>query len=380
MKDFIHYPKENRNNILNKFNISQYHIEKCIEKIKKKEPIVIDFLCHGNYYADRERNKISNFLFTLARTGDITTPNIIKRTLKTYKTPIRKLLYGNLSKIHKKAVTLGNKIKNDSRLNKTKTEARLYNGKNEAHYNKNGDKVRYTKIEKKAPPIYAKFTNKGSSLNNNSFFIEPDGVYFLEDSTSIWDKFNARKKFKTFNKKEWGSIILSRDLKELHNQYGIHKPESYYKSKAKKNILTRNKELNAYFNMKNPLFNYVKNYSLFIPDDRGKYKVSDIVDGIKNSIKRGLQKRGITEEPVILFTFLQCKTIKNFENVSIIRDKSDKINQRIIGKIDKNYEDYISSPQMNIRVKRKSKSKNIQTRKNIRKNKPKNKTRKRKRE
>jgi hypothetical protein len=352
MNDFSSFPKEDRTKLYNKINLTEYHIQKCIQKVKKKEPIIIDFFCHGSYDTTEKRNNIDDFLLTLAKTGESTTISMIQ-TLRTMKIEnfVKKLLYGKLSSIQLKVFRNGDKIKQNKTLKNT--ELKLYHGKNSYHYNSAGNRARIANVNKPAPPIYAIFNNKGEDINYNKFFIEPDGVYFFEDSMKIWDTYYAdiRKNVlkNLSNKDEVASLIYPSDLKDIHKEYGINKPKNYYESMTQNAINKRNNELISFFEMENPLFNYVKNRSFIIPNQKKDYNLSMISNKISFQIKKELIKRGIRNRPVIFFTFLQCKYIPDLpwflyflNEKPQIRELSDKINNTTILDIHEKYKDYIS--------------------------------------
>jgi hypothetical protein len=345
-KSFGNLPTDSNRKRLSKFNISKYLIDKCVEKVRNKKPIILDFLSHGEYQPTDPRDSISGFLLTMAQTGSPTSARDITMLFRRYNNNIEQLLYGDLNTIYKRVVDLDKNVKRDSRngLFVYSNSFKLYNGLNEPHYNQKGTKVRSAKVEKKAPPIYAIFNEMGTSFNQENFFIEPDGIYLLEDSAQIWSSYKKRDLFKTFDKKEWGGFLRLEHLEQLHKLYGIHNDKEYYDHGGdEKKIIKLNTELMKYnYIRSSPLFAYKMKRSFFIPRWNKEYRVTALIDGITKLIKTELLKRGVNETPVILFTFLQCKIIEDQRLIDKQKKRSNALNIRIRRKIGKVYKNYVS--------------------------------------
>jgi hypothetical protein len=346
MQSFGDLPTNSGRKFLSIFNISEYLIDKCVEKVRNKKPIIVDFLSHGEYMPKDPRDSISGFLLTMAQTGSPTAARDIATLFRRYNNNIEQLLYGDLNTIYKRVVDLDKNVKRDSRngLFVYSNSFKLYNGLNEPHYNQKGTKVRSAKVEKKAPPIYASFSETGTSFLQENFFIEPDGIYLLEDSAQIWSTYKKKDLFKTFDKKEWGGFLRLEHLEQLHKLYGIHKDKEYYDHGGdEKKIFKLNMELMKFNDIRSsPLFAYKMKRSFFIPNRNRVYRVSELIDGITKLIKTELLKRGVTETPVIFFTFLQCKIIEDQRLIDKQRKRSDALNIRIRRKIGKEYKNYVS--------------------------------------
>jgi hypothetical protein len=353
MDGFDKFKKENKKEIFNKINLTEYHIQKIIEKVRNKQPIILDFFCHGFYDINKYRDTLNDFLLTLAVTGEITTTDMMLEIKNMYVEEfLNNLLYGNLSSIQESVSNYSKKLKNNPILKNT--ELKLYHGKDAFHFNKEGKKVRKANVEKKSPPLYASFTNRGSHLNKKYFFLEPGGIYFIEDSMKTWHSIypNYRKMlFRHMKNKDMiNTIIHHSDLKKLHKLYGIKKPNKFYTDNTEKGIEKRNNEIMEFYEIENnPLFNHVKNKSFYIPDPDVGYNVSTLTKLISFRIKQELQSRGIKEKPVILYTFLQCKFIVDLPEVLHdlggkvkARELSDKINKDAIADIHNVFRDYVS--------------------------------------
>jgi hypothetical protein len=345
MKSFGDFPKEDKRQYAGgKINITDGHIDRCIQKMERNEPIIIDFFCHGMYNPEIERISTPNFLLTLAKTGRQSTTKQIRHLLRLFGDDVKDLLYGNLDTIYGKVNELSSKVKEQISDN---TEMKLYNGLKAPHFNEGRNKIRKARFEKKAPPVFAVFSNEGLPVNSPRFFLEPDGVYFLEDTMDMWRRETMPARLnKRFTSMSWGGTIPVADLKKLHKVYDIKNPDKYYKSMSAQDIEMRNLELLKYYDMKdNVMFRYVKHNSLYIPEPTIAYPVNVITEDIKKEIEKRLRERGITKKPVILFTFLQCKSISLDEDATDVleaMDISDEVDSNMKHAIGHMYMNYIS--------------------------------------
>jgi hypothetical protein len=359
MKSFGDFPKEDKSQYAGgKINITDGHIDRCIQKMERNEPIIIDFFCHGMYNPVIERISTPNFLLTLAKTGRQSTTRQIRLLLRLFGDDVKDLLYGSLDTIYSKVNALSSKVKKQISEN---TEMKLYNGLKAPHFNEGRNKIRKARFEKKAPPVFAVFSNEGTSVTSPNFFLEPDGVYFLEDTMDMWRRETMPARLnKRFVNMSWGGTIPVGNLKKLHKAYGIKNSDKYYKSMTAQDVEKRNMELLKYYDMKdNVMFRYVKHNSLYIPKSTIAYPVNVITEDIKKEIEKRLRERGITKKPVILFTFLQCKSISLDEDATHVleaMDISDEVDSNMKHAIGHMYRNYIS-PSRTEMTKTKTKTK-----------------------
>jgi hypothetical protein len=345
---------ENRDHLYGKIQIPEHVLQRCLEKIRNNKPIIFNISSHGGYNTKNPRVDIKNFLLTIASTGystysdfifDFLSPSFNKRGQNVYERYLPTMLNGNLSQIHQ---TNEKKLTNFMKRRKDYTNnnyiTKLYYGENAPHFNKAGTQKRFTKTDKQAPPIFAHFSNVFGSPKLGNFFMDPQGIYLIEDSSIIARTYSVfrRQLHASFNTEKYGGVIHMNEYNDLLKKLG--KTDNYVAkddNDMREHIATM---LNNYFYSEgNPMFEYVKSNSLVIPDPEKVYYVKDLIDAISQKLETELMKVDPTiRNPVILFTFLQCKAIEDENEIEIFNRMSNARNKQDIEKVKRLYKNYVS--------------------------------------
>lgn len=350
-----------RDSYYNKFQIPSSVLEKCIEKIRNKEPIVIDFLCHGSYQTKRKRLSVpgNSSLLTMAGTGYTSSSGDVTRTIERKMKELTTLLQGNMNDITKKVKELNNfsKLHHIRKKGKERTSFKLYFNSNSHRYNKNKTAIRTALVNKDMPPIIADFSN---TSGRTDLWFEPGGVYLLEESNKIWNSLQRcnlgrdifKKKSKLaicksdFNNEEFAGglstykeaakTLLRRTKRPIPKETKTDKDEFIYKKAVKE----------YFYSKESSPWKFTLNNSMFIPNPNSIYDVSELMYGIEMFLQLELLKRNIFEKPVILFTFLQCKSADDKSLINKIYAASERVNRKKLKELKDVYKRYKSPSDM----------------------------------
>lgn len=343
---------ERRSDLFDTFQIPDNVLQRCLHKVRNNEPIIFDIASHGSYDTKSPRVDIKNFLLTIASTGYVTysdfifdflSPSYTKQGENVYDRYLPKMLNGNLAEIHKNENKLTNFMKRRKDYTNNNYIAKLYYGNKTPHFNKAGTQKRFTKTDKQAPPIMAQFTNQMGDPNQGNFIIEPNGIYLIEDSSLIARTYSRFRRglHPSFNTENYPGVVRMQDYGELLEKLG--KTDSVSPDSPDYRNHVRRMLINYYYSVGNPMFEFVKTNSVFIPHPGKSYRVSELMEAISQKLETELMKADPTiRNPVILFTFLQCKVIHNKEEIELFNRMSNARNKQDIQKVKRLYKDYVS--------------------------------------
>jgi hypothetical protein len=346
-------PDTERSLLYNTFQIPRITLRRALHNARNNRPIIIDIYGHGAYDTRGERSRVDNFLLTLSGTGHGTDSKFLYEFLSipisntyTYERYLPGLLNGNLKEIQEKTKRLDAYIKNETRgrLNSyEKYDVKLYHSKGSPHFNKSGTKIRRAKTDKNVPPILCQFRNSTGGIGDEKFYTEPAGVYLIENRSNIYKTFDYGKisLHYTFNTDQYAGVLSAYTYEKLLKKLGKTDPNI-----PNRNSLSyKNNMLINYFNsVDSPQFNFVKNNSMFIPDPTKFYRIDDIMREVTKKMRAALKRidPSITN-PVILYTFLNCKYIQNNEERRLFSEMSNALDDENIRKVRQDYKDYVSS-------------------------------------